>query len=65
VLGFYLLYTQHLCDFDFWFIRRAVLVWSIYVLKYSRIYYDVAFIKIVIDCNVCEVSHFEYEDLFP
>jgi hypothetical protein len=45
--------------------RRAVLDRSIYVLMYSTIYYDVAFIKIAIDCNVCEVSHYEYEHLFP
>jgi len=45
--------------------RRAVLERSIYVLKYSKIYYDIAVIKVLIDCNVCEVNHFEYEDLFP
>ena len=45
--------------------RRVVLERSIYVLKYGKIYYDVVVIKIVIDCDVCEVSHFKYDDLFP
>ena len=39
--------SQHkrinLCNFDFWFIRRAVLDRSIYVLMYSKIYCNVGF----------------------
>ena len=45
--------------------RRAVLERSIYILKYGKIYYDATVIKTVIKCKVCEISHLEYDDLFP